>query len=96
MQMSRGSNIHYLFRDTRLYGRDAGTDFVETNLEQIVQEAVSMAECKSPSLEIPPHGFGRAAVEGMAQALRDLTILNVEVNASSLRLVWAAPNPGLV
>lgn len=95
MQMSRGSNIHYLFRETRLYGRDAGTDFVETNLGQIVQEAVSMAECRSPSLEIPAHGFGRAAVEGMAQALRDLTDLNVDVSASGLRLVWAVPKPGL-
>ena len=55
-----------------------------------------MAECRSPSLEIPAYGFGRAAVEGMALALRTLTDLNVDVSASGLRLVWAVPNPGLV
>ncbi len=60
LQMSRDGGVHHLFRDVKLYGRDAGVDFVETNIGQIVQEAVSMAECKRPSLGDPrPTASGR-------------------------------------
>lgn len=96
MHMSRSSGIHHLFRDVRLFGADAGKDFVETNMENIVREAVGMAECKLASLEIPAHGFGRAAIEGMAQALRELTALEVDVSGNVVRLVWARPAPGYV
>ena len=95
MQVSRGSNIQHMFRDVRLFGRDAGTDFVETNLQQIVQEAVSMAECREAQLEIPAYGFGKAAIEGMTQALRNLTGLKADANATTVRLVWAEPGLGL-
>ena len=96
LQMSRDGGVHHLFRDVKLYGRDAGVDFVETNIGQIVQEAVLMAECKRPSLEIPAYGFGKAAVAGMAQALEDLTALKIEVKGNTLQLIWAQPNPGYV
>ena len=96
MQKMRDTGVHRLLRDVRLYGRDAGADFVETHLDGIVQEAVSMAECRSASLEIPAYGFGRAAVEGMIQALRDLTGLKVDASGTTIRLIWGEPSPGLV
>ncbi|WP_461655688.1 hypothetical protein [Methylorubrum aminovorans] len=96
MQWHRSSGIYDLFRDVKLYGRDAGVDFVETNLGRIVNEAVEMAGCKDASLELQVHGWGRAALDGMAQALRDLTALKVEVNGTRVRLIWAEANPGLV
>ncbi|WP_162242244.1 hypothetical protein [Methylobacterium sp. Leaf123] len=42
------------------------------------------------------HGWGKAALYGMAQALRDLTSLKAEVSRTTVRLVWAEANPGLV
>ena len=96
MQRYRGSSSQELFRDLKLYGRDAGTDFVETNLAWIVQEAVETAECKGASLELTPYGFGRSALEGMAQALRDLTGLKVDSSGKTIRLIWAETTPGLV
>lgn len=96
LQMSRDSGVHHLLRDVKLYGRDAGTDFVETNLGQIVQAAVAMAECKRASLEIPAYGFGKGAIAGMTQALEDLTALKVEVKANTLHLIWSEPHPGYV
>jgi hypothetical protein len=96
MQMMRDSIAHRLLRDVRLYGRDAGADFVETHLDGKVQEAVSMAECRSTSLEIPAYGFCRAAVEGITQALRDLTGLKVDASGTTVRLIWAEPSPGFV
>ncbi|TXM73145.1 hypothetical protein FV218_12020 [Methylobacterium sp. WL69] len=94
--MQRGSNIDELFRNVRLYGRDAGIDFVETNLARIVQEAVDRAECKEASLEMSAYGFGKGARAGMEQALRDATGLKVELNGATLRLIWAEATPGLV
>ncbi len=93
MQRQRYSSISDLFRDVKLYGREAGVDFVETHLQRIVNEAVDTAECKDGSLELTAYGFGRAALEGRAQALRDLTALTVEADKSTIRLVWAEPNP---
>lgn len=95
-QMQRGSNLDELFRNLKLYGRDAGTDFVETNLVRIVQEAVDRAECRDASLEMTAYGFGKGALAGMEQALRDGTGLKVELNGTTLRLIWAEANPGLV
>lgn len=80
----------------RLYGRDAGTDFVETNLSQFIEEAVGMAECKQPSLELQVYGWDRAALAGMAQALRDRTDLKVEVVGTTVRVIWGEDSPGLV
>ena len=96
MQMSRSPSIHHLLRDVRLFGGDAGRDFVETNLENIVREAVAVAECKLTFMDIPVHGFGKAAIHGMAQALRELTGLEVDVSGSAVRLVWARTAPGYV
>ncbi|WP_437871810.1 hypothetical protein ACSD7O_01565 [Methylorubrum extorquens] len=96
LQRHRSSGLYDLFRDVKLYGRDAGVDFAETNLARIVNEAVEMAGCKDASLEVQVHGWGRAALDGLAKALRDLTSLKVEVNGSTVRLVWAEANPGLV
>ena len=92
----RSSGIHDLFRDVKLYGREAGIDFAETHLDRIVQEAVETAGCRDPALEMMVHGFGRAALDGMAHALRELTALKVEVHRTTVRLVWAEMSPGLV
>lgn len=46
-----------------------------------------MAECRDNSLDVPVHGFGRATVARMAQALRDLTDLTVEEDTNNFRLV---------
>ncbi|AWN49459.1 hypothetical protein DK419_26555 [Methylobacterium terrae] len=96
IQMSRDSGIQHIFQDVRLFGREAGADFVGTNLERIVREAVTRAECRDNALDVPVHGFGRAAVAGMAQALRELTDLTVEENVNTLRLILAVPSPGYV
>ena len=95
-QMQRGSNIDELFRNVKLYGREAGTDFVETNLGRIVQDAVDRAECKESSLEMTAYGFGKGALAGMEQALRDATGLKVELSGTTLRLIWAEASPGLI
>jgi hypothetical protein len=94
--MQRHRSSHDLFRDVKLYGREAGIDFVDTHLERIVQEAVETAGCKESSLEMMIHGSGRAALQGVAHALREATSLKVEVNNSSVRLIWAEAKPGLV
>jgi len=96
VQRQRYPGLSDLFREVRLYGRDAGVDFIETHLSRIVNEAVEMAECKATYLELTAHGFGLAAVEGMAQALRDLTALKVEVDKATVRVIWSEPNPGYV
>ena len=95
-QWSHNSGIAHLLRDVRLYGRDAGVDFVDTNLDGIVQEAVAAAECKWASLPIPVHGWGRGAAEGMAHALRERTGLGVQVGTSTMELVWGDARPHLV
>lgn len=96
MYSMRSSRIHDLFRDVRLYGRDAGTDFVDTNLGRLVEEAVGTAGCKQASLELQVYGWGHGALDGMAQALRERTDLKVEVTGTTVRLIWAEDNPGLV
>ncbi len=50
---------------------------------------MAVAECKLTFMDIPVHGFGKAAIQGMAQALRELTGLEVDVSGSAVRLVWA-------
>jgi hypothetical protein len=85
-----------LFRDVKLYGRDAGIDFVETHLEHIVEEAVETAGCKKASMEMMVYESGRAALQGVAHALREATSLKVEVNNSSVRLIWAESKLGLL
>lgn len=95
-QWSHNSGITHLLRDVKLYGRDAGVDFVDTNLDRIIQEAVAAAECKWASLSVPVHGWGRAAAEGMAQTLRERTGLEVQAGASAVELVWGDARPHLV
>ena len=94
MFMSRsGSGIEYMLRGIKLYGHDAGVDFVQTNLDAILEEAVAEAGCRKISLSIPTHGFGRAAVAGMASRLGELTAMKVDANASSITLTWASNAP---
>lgn len=89
-QRYQSSGIDDLFRDVKLYGREAGIDFAETNLDRIVQEAIETAQCKAPALEMTVYGFGRAALDGMAHALREFTDLKVEVHrTTTVRLIWA-------
>ena len=97
MQISwSSSGIDLMLRNLTLYGQDAGVDFVDTRLEAIVQEAEHAAECKQRSLVIQTQGFGQAAIAGMISRLRELTALKVEGSASTIRLIWAEDNPGLV
>ncbi|MCJ2088529.1 hypothetical protein MKK88_21475 [Methylobacterium sp. E-005] len=96
MQMSRSTSIQHLLRDVALFGGDAGRDFVGTNLNDLVREAVAVAVCKLALMHIPVHGFGKAAIQGMAQALRVLTGLEVDVSGKAVRLVWARPAPEYV
>ena len=53
VQMLREPGVNRLFRDVRLYGRGAETDFAATDLERPVQEAVAMAECRQAALDLP-------------------------------------------
>ena len=96
VERQRSSRVDDLFRGVKLYGRDAGTDFGETNLDRLIEEAVETAGCKDTCLDMHVHGWGRAAVDGVAQALRDRTSLKVEVAGSTVRIIWAEDNPGLV
>ena len=79
----RSSGVDHLFRGLKLYGREAAVDFVETHLDAIVREAKEAAECKASSITMTIGGFGRSALDGMAQALQQLTGLQVEA-----RLRW--------
>lgn len=96
MYSMSGSRIDDLFRDLKVYGRDAGTDFAETNLIRIIEEAVRMAGCKRPCLEMQVYGWGRAALDGMAQTLRDRTGLKVDVAGPTVRLDWSEDKVGPV
>ncbi len=93
VERQQSSGLQHMLQNLKLYGRAAGTDFVETHAEAIVQEAVSDAECKRNSLSIPAYGCGRAAIEDIAQALRDLTALKVNVSASNVTLSWGEADP---
>ena len=95
VQWQRQSGSSSLFHDVKLYGKDAGTDFAQTHLEAIVQEAVAIAKCKEASLSITLSGWGMAALEGLAQALHELTTLQVHVSGSTIILSWADATPRL-
>ncbi len=92
----RTSPLDHQFRDLKLYGRDAGADFADTNLGRIVDEAVAVAGRKQPSMELQVYGWGRAAIDGMAETLRHRTDLKVEADGTVVRLIWALDTPGLV
>ncbi|MEL6064584.1 MULTISPECIES: hypothetical protein [unclassified Methylobacterium] len=96
MQRQRSSRIHDLARDARLYGRDAGADSAQMHLGRLVDEAVGMAGCKDAALELTLNGSGRAALEGLAQAPRDLTGLKAEVDGTTVRLIWTEADLGPV
>ena len=97
MYMSRSSSgFSHLFRDLKLYGRDAGVDFIETHLDEVVREAVAEAECGKSRMTLAAFGFGRSAVDGMASSLRARTALKVEIQGSAVCLIWAEPSPGLL
>ena len=96
MQWQRHSGIHHLFRDLKLYGRDAGIDFIYSHLEAIIQEAVETAGCKNTSLVLTVDGSGQAAMEGITHALRQLTALKIDANRSTVTVSWAEANPGLI
>ena len=89
MQRRRSSRIDDLVRDARLYGREAGADFARTHLGRLVDEAVGVAGCREGALELALHGSGHAALEGLAQALRELTGLKAEVDGTTVGLSWA-------
>ena len=95
-QWSRVSSVPHAFRDARLYGGDAGADFAQTHLDTIVQEAIETAGRRGASLSLPVHGWGRAASEGLAQALRDRTGLEVELGSFEVVMVWGDERPRLV
>lgn len=82
------SGIQHLLRDVKIFGREAGVDFAETNLEGIVREAVAAAECKEASLTLTASGCGRAAARGMAESLAELTGLKVDATGQGIRLTW--------
>lgn len=63
----RTSPLDHQFRDLKLYGRDAGADCADTNLDRIIDEAVAVAGRKQPSMELQVYGWGRAAIDGMAE-----------------------------
>lgn len=69
-------------------------DFVETHLDAIVREAKEAAECKAPSITMTIGGFGRSALDGMAQALQQLTGLQVDASGSTVTLAWAEVSTG--
>ena len=92
----RSSSSDRLFRDIKIYGRDAGVDFVETYIQYITTEAVEAAKTRDTKLDIAMYNSGQRALEGMADALRKMTLLKVEVSKSNIRLIWAGPTLGLL
>ena len=93
---SRNSGIDYLFRDIRIFGRDAGADLVNTFAAEIVREALDAAKTRQASMQLNLSRSGKAALEGAAQALRDLTGLYVEVSNSTITVIWADVTPRMV
>lgn len=55
-----------------------------------------MAGRKQPSMELQVYGWGRAAIDGMAETLRHRTDLKVEISGSTVQLIWAEDNPALI
>ncbi len=88
---ARLMQVSKAFRDMKLYGREIEIEFTLMSLVRIVHKIVAMAEFRRPALDLPGHGHTRAAIDGLAQAPRDLTALEVEVAGTSVRLVWARP-----
>ncbi len=91
-----GSETDHLVQSVKLFGREAGADFVETHIGMIAREAYEVARCKEMALMLPTYGYGRSAMLAMAEKLRDLTDLKADVNGSTVVLTWAETNPGLV
>ena len=77
-----------LLHGARLFGREAGYDFVETHIDTFVRDAVEAAECRQSSLTFAISGSGRAAIEGMVEALRDLTHLSVQASQATVMVSW--------
>ena len=90
------TEIEHLMRDLRLFGHDAGIDFIETYFDKIVSEAVGMATQRNSSMSMPLYGCGKLAVAAIAQDLRDRTMLNVDVSNSTITLTWADNSPRLI
>lgn len=95
-QWSHDDGVGHIFRDVRLYGREAGVDFVTPHLNAIVDAAVKRAECKDVSLQITLYGFGHAAVEGVEETLQSLTGLPAHRTGSNVILTWASTAPQLI
>ena len=93
---SRSSTIDYIFRDIHLFGREAGSDFIHTFSNEIVEEAVAVAKTRQPSMHINVSKSGKSALEGVAQALRDLTGLTVEISHSTVTMTWADETPRML
>lgn len=91
-----GSGIDHLVQGVKLYGRDAGMDFVDSHLSEITREALEEARCKKPSLTLPTYQFGQSAIAGMMDRLAELTALKVSMSGKAVVLTWAEANPGLV
>lgn len=88
--------IDHMFRDLKLYGRDAGADFASTHLSRIVQDILDAAGSRQMSLTLHPHEFGKAAITGLEETLRERTGLRVEVAKSAITLTWAEERVGLI
>lgn len=74
----RSLEIAALLNGLRLFGREAGSDFIETHIDVVIAEAIANAKGKRPSMTIRTYGSGIAAIEGMVAALETLTSLNVK------------------
>lgn len=92
----RISQLSALFLHIRLYGRDSGIDFAQSHIHEIIADAIQAAECKNSHIEINCHGWGRAAIDGLASALQNETGLTVDINNTTLKLSWADPTPRLL
>ena len=90
------TQLEHELRNLRIFGRDAGTDFVETYLDAIVNEAVEAARQRRPSISITFQGCGNMAVEAIAQGLRDRTDLRVDISEYILTLAWIDSSPNFI
>ncbi|GJD32282.1 hypothetical protein PMNALOAF_3550 [Methylobacterium adhaesivum] len=92
----RHPQVDHLFRDLKLYGRDAGADFAVTHLGRIVQDVLDAAGSRQMSLTLHAYEFGKAAIMGLEETLRERTGLRVEVVKSAITLIWAEERAGLI
>lgn len=95
-QWSRDERFSHIFRDVKLYGRDAGCDFVATHMGAIVQGLIETAQTRAASATLTPYGFGNSALDGMAFTLRELTGLKVDRINQIITVAWADANPRLI